>query len=179
MMTAWMFGQKQEYVVMRKPSPPWWANSRGEWYVAVQLVLFALIAAAPAVWGGQVDLPGQWAGVVSAFGVFCMAAGGMGGMIGVLQLGDNLSVFPRPKADGELIQNGMYVLVRHPIYCGVILGAVGWALYHLSPITLGLAGVLFVFFDIKSQREEAWLRQQFPAYAAYQQRVKKLIPFIY
>ncbi|RPI93163.1 MAG: isoprenylcysteine carboxylmethyltransferase family protein, partial [Chloroflexi bacterium] len=45
--------------------------------------------------------------------------------------------------------------------------------------TLIYAGLLFVFFDIKTRREERWLARKFPEYAGYQQRVRKLIPFIY
>jgi protein-S-isoprenylcysteine O-methyltransferase Ste14 len=46
-------------------------------------------------------------------------------------------------------------------------------------LTLLLSVVLFVFFDIKSRREERMMLRQFPDYAAYRQRVKKLIPFVY
>ncbi|MBI5958814.1 MAG: isoprenylcysteine carboxylmethyltransferase family protein [Chloroflexi bacterium] len=165
--------------MVSKSSPPWWANSRGEWYVVTQLFLFALIALAPLLLRARVHLPDSLAAGVSVIGVVAMAVGGGAGMIGVLQLGDNLSVFPRPKADGELIENGMYAIVRHPIYSGLILSTVGWALFNLHLITLVLAVVLFVFFDAKSRREEIWLCEQFPAYAAYQKRVKKLIPFVY
>ncbi|MBK8233228.1 MAG: hypothetical protein IPK72_22280 [Candidatus Eisenbacteria bacterium] len=40
-----------------------------------------------------------------------------------------------------------------------------------------LAGWLFI--EAKVRREEAWLRERFPDYAAYQRRVRKLIPFVY
>ena len=36
------------------------------------------------------------------------------------------------------------------------------------------AMLLFIFFDIKSRREERWLARKFPDYAGYQQRVRKL-----
>ena len=42
-----------------------------------------------------------------------------------------------------------------------------------------LAVVLFIFFDRKSRREEAWLMEAYPGYADYRGRVKKLIPGIY
>jgi protein-S-isoprenylcysteine O-methyltransferase Ste14 len=32
---------------------------------------------------------------------------------------------------------------------------------------------------VKSRHEEQWLSAKFPAYAAYQKRVRKLIPYIY
>jgi protein-S-isoprenylcysteine O-methyltransferase Ste14 len=70
-------------------------------------------------------------------------------------------------------------MARHPIYTGIILAGLGWALFHTNLVTLALAVVLFVFFDIKSRREERMLLRKFPDYAAYRQRVKKLIPFVY
>jgi protein-S-isoprenylcysteine O-methyltransferase Ste14 len=48
-----------------------------------------------------------------------------------------------------------------------------------SWLTILLALLLFVFFDIKSRREEKALSAKFSAYAAYQQRVRKLLPYLY
>jgi protein-S-isoprenylcysteine O-methyltransferase Ste14 len=86
---------------------------------------------------------------------------------------------PHPKEDASLVEHGAYRIVRHPIYSGIILGAFGWALLVNSAITLVLAAVLLLFFDIKSRREEQWLGDKFDGYAAYQQRVRKLLPFLY
>jgi len=77
------------------------------------------------------------------------------------------------------VETGLYAWVRHPIYCGLILAALGWALFVQGWLTLVWAGLLLVFFDIKSRREEAWLMARFPGYAAYRQRVRKLIPYLY
>jgi protein-S-isoprenylcysteine O-methyltransferase Ste14 len=46
-------------------------------------------------------------------------------------------------------------------------------------LTIGYAIILLVFFDIKSRREERWLSEKFSGYAAYQKRVRKLIPLLY
>jgi protein-S-isoprenylcysteine O-methyltransferase Ste14 len=39
--------------------------------------------------------------------------------------------------------------------------------------------VLLAFFDLKSRREEVWLRERYADYASYSSRVRKLIPFVY
>jgi protein-S-isoprenylcysteine O-methyltransferase Ste14 len=65
------------------------------------------------------------------------------------------------------------------MYSGVILIAFGWALIIHSWLAIGTALVTFVFIDLKSRREEAWLKEKFPGYVAYQQRVRKMVPFIY
>ena len=77
------------------------------------------------------------------------------------------------------METGAYRLARHPIYGGIILGSVGWGLLTASPLALGLAAVLFGFFDLKSRREEAWLAERFGGYAAYRTRTKRFIPWLY
>jgi protein-S-isoprenylcysteine O-methyltransferase Ste14 len=157
----------------------WWKNTRGEWYVVVQTLLFALIAIGPGWIDVRPDLPDGTRMAALLAGV---ALGGVGlalAVSGIVWLGDNLSALPHPKDNATLVQSGPYALARHPIYCGLIVGAVGWALIHVSAMTLIYAGVLFAFFDLKSRREERYLAQKFPDYAAYQHRVRKLIPFVY
>jgi protein-S-isoprenylcysteine O-methyltransferase Ste14 len=98
---------------------------------------------------------------------------------GWVDLGGNLTPFPRPRADAGLVDTGAYRLVRHPIYGGLILGALGWGLATASPAALAGTVVLAVFFDLKSRREEAWLAAQFKGYAAYRSRTRRLIPWLY
>ena len=97
----------------------------------------------------------------------------------IFRLGSNLTAVPYSKEEGTLIETGPYRLVRHPIYCGIILIAFGWALLVHGWLTLGYAFIMLVFFDIKSRREEKWLKAKYPGYEAYQKRVRKLIPFVY
>jgi protein-S-isoprenylcysteine O-methyltransferase Ste14 len=65
------------------------------------------------------------------------------------------------------------------MYGGGILMAVGWGLWVHGWLTLAYAVLLIVFVDIKARREERWLRERFPEYAAYARRVRKLVPFVY
>ncbi len=77
------------------------------------------------------------------------------------------------------MQTGVYAIVRHPIYSGGLVLAIGWAFRTQSWLTLGYVVLLFLFFDLKSRREEEWLTQRYPEYADYRKRVRKLIPFVY
>lgn len=157
----------------------WLRNARGEWYVVLQTVIFAVIAVGPFGIDHRLDMPA--AGRAAAFVVgFALAGSGfLLAMAGVVGLGRNLSVLPHPKDDAELVVSGAYRTVRHPIYSGLIIGAAGWALINISVMTLIYAGVLFVFFDLKSRREERYLTLKFPQYAEYKRLVHKLIPFVY
>jgi protein-S-isoprenylcysteine O-methyltransferase Ste14 len=148
-------------------------GKRGEGWFLIQLALFALIVAAARL--GTWPLPG-W---LVALGAALLAAGGVFGTLGLLALGRNLSPFPKPIAGGQLVTTGVYGIVRHPIYTGLILGTLGWSLLMRAPAGLALFVALFVFFDLKSRREETWLLESYPDYRAYRARVKKLIPWVY
>ena len=156
-----------------------WLGPRGEGYVVIQLILFALIAFVPGKFNPSSQWPFPLAEIAVILGFFLGGYGAIMISLGLLNLGRNLTAVPHPKEDAFLVQGGAYGLVRHPIYSGIIIGAFGWALFFNGEITLLLAVVLLLFFDWKTRREERMLAAKFPDYAAYQQRVRKLIPYIY
>jgi protein-S-isoprenylcysteine O-methyltransferase Ste14 len=158
---------------------PWWSNSRGELYVVVQVLLMLLVVFGPAELPGLPRWSTPWATITLVCGLVVGGVGFVLTILGCLALGRNLSAFPRPKDEARLVTMGAYAIVRHPIYSGVGLMALGWALARRSPLTLAYACMLLILFDIKSRREERWLQAKFPQYADYQRRVKKLIPFVY
>ncbi|MGH8681891.1 MAG: methyltransferase family protein, partial [Burkholderiales bacterium] len=87
--------------------------------------------------------------------------------------------FPHPREGVQLVRRGVYGLVRHPVYAGLLVGALGWALAWLSVAGVIFSALLAAFFDRKARREERWLRSRFPEYAAYQRQVRRFIPGIY
>jgi protein-S-isoprenylcysteine O-methyltransferase Ste14 len=154
----------------------WLRNARGEWYVLGQGVLIGAVLLAP-----NVEARGYvWSGLSSALGAVLGVVGLCGVALGAIGLGrENLTPFPKPRDDGTLVEDGVFSVVRHPIYSGFGLAAFGWSLMWSSIAAFAAALVLLVFFDIKARREERWLSQKFPGYRAYQSRVKRLIPFVY
>jgi protein-S-isoprenylcysteine O-methyltransferase Ste14 len=152
-------------------------GSRGEWWVVAQFFLLPVVLIGAvllrATWPGPLDVAGKVLGGLCLLAALALALGG------AVNLGSNLTVVPRPISNGALVQSGAYRIVRHPIYSGICFGALGWALLFNSLIGIILAGVVLLFFDQKSRREEVWLAQKYPEYAAYKRRVRKLIPFLY
>jgi len=146
---------------------------RGEGWFLLQMVLFGVILVAPRI----ISMSFPW--WLQGLGVVLLAAGGVFGTWGMVALGRNLTPFPKPIEGGELVTTGPYARVRHPIYTGLILGTLGWALFRANLIGVALAAALFVFFDLKSRREERWLVEAYADYPEYQRRVRKLIPWIY
>jgi protein-S-isoprenylcysteine O-methyltransferase Ste14 len=144
-----------------------------------QSVLFAIIGI-----GGLRDLVGQgsgrpWGWAASLIGLAAIGIGGFVAARGVWDLRAGLSPFPRPIDGAPLIETGAYRLIRHPIYSGLVLGAVGWGLVTGSVVAIVTAGALFLLFAGKSRREEVWLTAAHPGYADYQRRTKRLIPWVY
>jgi len=148
-------------------------GKQGEGWFVIQLVLLLIFLLIPDVDGVEFPLG------VRALGGLLMIAAGTTVIAGILSLGPNRTPFPRPVPQGRLVTHGLYGIVRHPIYAAIIAGALGFGLLTGHWLRISLAGVLFLFFDLKSRREERWLVQAYPEYAEYRRRVKKLIPGIY
>lgn len=149
-------------------------HNRGGWWVLFQsLLLLAVMSLGIAyrqTWHGLVF---GWVG--GAF-LFCSAVCGIAGAI---TLGRNLTPFPVPAQHSTLVQNGIYGLIRHPLYTAVFCGSVGWALVWRSAPAFFAAVALGPFFTAKARREERFLREKYPEYAEYEQRVKRFIPWVY
>jgi protein-S-isoprenylcysteine O-methyltransferase Ste14 len=158
---------------------PWWKGPNGEWYVVIQIILFGLVAFAPATLPGWPAWVGLWRTISIVVGLILGGLGSVLILAGLFSLGSNLTAVPRPKEDANMVEHGAYRWVRHPIYSGIILGAFGLSLLRGGWLSLLYALILFIFFDLKTRREEDWLREKYDGYAAYQKRVCKLIPFLY
>ncbi|MFN8587153.1 MAG: isoprenylcysteine carboxylmethyltransferase family protein [Candidatus Eisenbacteria bacterium] len=158
---------------------PTWKGRRGEWFVAVQLVLFAFVAFGPRT---LPVLPAwRWPEFWSAAGFALIVAGLLLAAWASLHLlgARAFTPLPYPRDGGRLVETGPYGLARHPIYAGVLLCAFGWAVRVQGTLTLAYALVLFALLDVKSRREERWLAARFSGYVRYRRRVRKLIPFVW
>jgi protein-S-isoprenylcysteine O-methyltransferase Ste14 len=142
-------------------------------------VFVALIVLGPRTWNGWPSMPFPEGRLVSLAGLALLLGGG--GLIatGALKLGSALTPLPHPGARAVLHEAGVYRVVRHPMYCGAILAAFGWALLSHGWLTILYAAAAFVFIDVKVRREEKWLLERFPEYEGYQRRVRKFVPFVY
>lgn len=94
-------------------------------------------------------------------------------------LGRNWSSMPQVKEQHELVVQGPYRIVRHPIYTGLILTVAGTGLALNKGIGLIMAVLIFASYWLKSRVEERLMMETFPEqYPEYRRRVKALIPGI-
>jgi len=159
-----------------------WKGSRGEYWVILQAALmlgFLLLPVycpaglLPTSMPASVEY-GRW-----TLATLLLLGASILVLKGLLDLGQSLTPLPYPRADGQLVQTGSYGLVRHPLYSGIILAALAYAIGQFSLSHFAGALTLLVFFDLKASREEGWLSEAYPDYGDYRQRVKKLIPWLY
>jgi len=150
---------------------------RGGGWVVVQVVLLAAIflsALTGLAWPDTLE-PIAYAvgGILIALGVALLAAGGVG-------LGSALTPFPTPRGGAELQTGGVYGLVRHPMYGGGILIALGWSAIFATAVGLVLTVLLGLLAELKSRREELLLEQTDPGYVEYRRRTpRRFIPYVW
>lgn len=95
----------------------------------------------------------------------------------VMHLG-HFNIIPDPQPDIELITNGPYRWIRHPMYFSIILFFLPWVILNLNWITLSLYINLFIVLFIKLSYEENLLIEKIPEYKNYQKGTTKIIPFV-
>ncbi len=151
-------------------------TARGGLWVLAQVPLLLLAFVIPMKFGAGDIVPRD---LLQIAGVTITVSGVLLALWGLVSLGDALTPFPAPLTDATLRGHGAYKLMRHPIYSGVMLASLGWALWWLSAAGAIYALVLVIFFDRKAAHEEVWLRQKYTNYPDYARAVKKFIPGLY
>ncbi|MCR4348227.1 MAG: isoprenylcysteine carboxylmethyltransferase family protein [Sulfuricaulis sp.] len=150
--------------------------ARGGLWVLAQIPLLLLVFIVP-VWSGSGEhVPRHPLSVVGA-ALTAMAV--LLTVWGLKSLGDALTPFPKPLSGVRLRRQGVYRWMRHPIYSGVMLASLGWALWWLSLAGVFSALILALFFDRKAAHEETGLCAQYKDYPDYAREVKKFIPGVY
>ncbi len=97
-----------------------------------------------------------------------------------ITLGGNWSTATVLKENHELITNGPYSYVRHPIYSGLLLMVFGTAIFfgHVAVFVAFALSAVAAWF--RALEEEKLLTKRFPeAYPKYKQDVKAFIPFVF
>ena len=147
-------------------------RQQGHIWVALQFGLLALLLGVPLTKDDSVWVaPGVWVcGLVGAvIGLWTLAFNRLG----------NFNIHPQPKQRGQLIVQGPYRWIRHPMYTAVLCVAAGlawaWATPWVWPVWALLVWVLYR----KSALEEAWLRRVHPAYEAYSHTAARFVPLVW
>jgi protein-S-isoprenylcysteine O-methyltransferase Ste14 len=117
--------------------------------------------------------------VLSGVGVILCVAGITFLVWARQHLGKNWSQTVSAKIGHELVMSGPYRYVRHPMYAGGLLAALGSAIV-CGGAFIFLLVILGAFFLWRVVAEDKLMEEQFPnEYPEYKKRTKALIPFIW
>ncbi|KGF96452.1 putative protein-S-isoprenylcysteine methyltransferase [Prochlorococcus marinus str. MIT 9302] len=93
-------------------------------------------------------------------------------LVAIKDLGVNLSPFPRPIANSNLVTKGIYRFTRHPMYYSLIFFSFGVFIIKLSIYYLFLLISLALIIKFKIALEEQFLNNKFKNYLLYKNQVK-------
>ncbi|KAJ1392417.1 hypothetical protein B484DRAFT_459420 [Ochromonadaceae sp. CCMP2298] len=100
-------------------------------------------------------------------------------VLGLFELRANVSLFHLPIERNKLITSGVFQLVRHPMYGGLLLLCIGLSITGRRWDKMVLSVILGLVLDKVADLEEAALLQEHPlAYRAVINSRKKFIPFL-
>lgn len=141
---------------------------KGKRLVFLQFALIIVLAIFPD--SLDVDPTLEYLGIAMiAIGVVTLFAGFRG-------LGKSLTANPVPNEDGVLVTKGIYGIVRHPIYLGLLIITLGLVVSSgvWAQIIVWIA--LAVLLVYKMRWEEVLLTAKYKGYADYVTKVPGLIP---
>ena len=93
-------------------------------------------------------------------------------LVAIKDLGRNLSPFPRPINNSNLVTTGIYRFTRHPMYYSLIFISFGVFITKLSIYYLFLSIILCLIIKFKIALEEQYLNNKFKNYLFYKNKVK-------
>ena len=149
------------------------------WVVAA----FALIGLLNGFFPAYTDRMGFWTlggETIRWVGVALYGLGGALRLWPVFVLGHRFSGLAAIQPGHTLVTGGIYGVIRHPSYLGLLLNSLGWALAFRSCLGVLLTVILIPVLLVRMRSEEALLWSQFgDEYDAYRRRTPRWIPGVY
>jgi protein-S-isoprenylcysteine O-methyltransferase Ste14 len=154
-------------------------DTKNRWILLPILVLGFVLAWLPAYTDrreiGTID-----GDAVRYLGLSLFVVGGVLRLAPVFVLGRRFSGLVAIQEGHELVTDGLYRVIRHPSYLGLLLGTLGWALIFRSAIGVLLSLLMIPPLVARMSSEEALLESEFgERYSEYRRRTWRLLPFLY
>jgi protein-S-isoprenylcysteine O-methyltransferase Ste14 len=155
-------------------------EDRGNRWVIAALVVVGLLAGFLPAYTDRTDFWTIDGDTVRWWGIAIFAIGGALRLWPVFVLGHRFSGLVAIQPGHTLVTTGIYRVIRHPSYLGLLLTALGWALAFRSVAGLLLWALLFPPLLARIRSEERLLDSHFgEEYRAYTRRTRRLVPGIY
>jgi protein-S-isoprenylcysteine O-methyltransferase Ste14 len=149
------------------------------WVIAAFGVIGVLAGFVPA-YTDRIDFWTIDGDTIRWIGVVLFAVGGALRLWPVFVLGNRFSGLVAIQEGHTLVTTGIYRVIRHPSYLGLIVNALGWVLAFRSGVGVLLVALMIIPLVARMNAEEALLRSQFGnEYETYMARTSRLIPGVY
>lgn len=149
------------------------------WVIAV----FALVGLLEGYLPALTDRTGFWTldgDTIRWLGIALFAAGGALRIWPVFVLGHRFSGLVAIQPGHSLVTRGVYRVIRHPSYLGLLVSSLGWGLAFRSGVGIVLTALLIPVLVARMNAEERLLHANFgDEYDAYRARTSRLIPGVY
>jgi protein-S-isoprenylcysteine O-methyltransferase Ste14 len=147
------------------------------------IIAFGLIGVLAAFLPAYTDRNDFWTldgDTIRWLGVVLFAVGGTLRIWPVFVLGHRFSGLVAIQPGHTLVTSGVYGVIRHPSYLGLLVSSLGWALAFRSGVGVLLTILLIPPLVARVRAEEKLLHKQFGSeYEAYCGRTWRLIPGAY
>jgi protein-S-isoprenylcysteine O-methyltransferase Ste14 len=155
-------------------------EDRGNRWVLTAFGIIGLLAAYLPAYTDRKEFWTVDGDAVRWLGVVLFSVGGVLRLWPVYVLGHRFSGLVAIQPGHTLVTSGMYGIIRHPSYLGLLLNLLGWVLVFRSWVGALLTVVTVVPLLARINAEERLLRSQFgEEYDAYRARTSRLIPGLY
>ena len=155
-------------------------EDRGNRWVIPTLTIIGLISAFVPPYTDRIGFWTLDGEAVRWLGIVLFAVGGALRLWPVFVLGGRFSGLVAIQPGHTLVTAGIYGVIRHPSYLGLLVNALGWALVFRSGAGVLLAAITVLPVLGRIRAEEALLHTQFgDAYDDYRARTSRLIPCVY
>src|ERR1700730_9435326 len=155
-------------------------EDRGNRWVIAALSPIGVLAAFLPAWTDRKEFWTLDGDAIRWLRVVLFAVGGVCRLWPVVVLGNRCSGLVAIQPGHTLVTSGVYGVIRHPSYLGLLVNSLGWALAFRSGLGLLLTALMIPVLLARIRAEERLLRSQFGAeYDAYRARTSRLIPGLY
>jgi len=155
-------------------------EDRGNRWVIIAFSLIGLLDAYLPAYADRMEFWTIDGDTIRWLGVVLFAAGGALRIWPVFVLGPRFSGLVAIQPGHTLVTSGVYGVIRHPSYLGLLVNSLGWGLAFRSGVGVLLTALIIPPLLARIRAEERLLRTQFgDEYGAYCARTSRLVPGLY
>jgi protein-S-isoprenylcysteine O-methyltransferase Ste14 len=118
--------------------------------------------------------------ILRVTGSFLLIAGAIVNILGRIALGKNWANQVTIYKDQRFVSNGVFAIVRHPLYASLIWMFFGASFVYLNLLAFFLNIIIFIpFMHYRARQEEEFLEMEFGAYKNYKKKVGMFFPNLF